>query len=113
MYKVPDVEKKIWGRRTKLFSDGKVESGRLYYCTSAGGYEERVVPLDGEARRAADLVARTIGDALGAAFLPAAPARGACRFCDYRLVCGPYEELRTSRKPSGELAPLAALRELA
>jgi CRISPR/Cas system-associated exonuclease Cas4 (RecB family) len=97
----------------RLFSDARVESGRLYYCTATGGYEERVVPLDGEARKAADLVTRTISDALGAAFFPAAPAGGACRYCDYRLVCGPYEELRTSRKPSGELAPLAALRELA
>jgi CRISPR/Cas system-associated exonuclease Cas4 (RecB family) len=97
----------------RLFPDARVESGRLYYCTATGGYEERVVPLDGEARKAADLVAGTISKALGAAFLPAAPARGACRFCDYRLVCGPYEELRTSRKPAGELAPLAALRELA
>jgi RecB family exonuclease len=97
----------------RLFSDAKVESGRLYYCTATGGYEERVVPLDAEARKAADLVARTISDALGAAFFPAAPARGACRYCDYRPVCGPYEELRTSRKPLAELAPLAALRELA
>jgi CRISPR/Cas system-associated exonuclease Cas4 (RecB family) len=97
----------------RLFADTRVESGRLYYCTAAGGYEERVVPLDDPARRAADVVARTIGDALESGFFPAAPARHACRYCDYRLVCGPYEELRASRKPAGELAPLAALRELA
>ena len=36
----------------RLFADAKVASGRLYYCTAAGGYEERVVPLDGAARRA-------------------------------------------------------------
>ena len=34
-------------------------------------------------------------------FLPAAPAKGACRWCDYRPVCGPYEEMRvTARKPA-------------
>lgn len=96
----------------RLFPDATVESGRLYYCSAAGGYEERVVPLDAEARRAAERVARTIADALQRGFLPAAPAPGACRYCDYQPVCGPYEELRTSRKPPGELVPLAALREL-
>lgn len=89
-----------------------VESGRLSYCTSAGGFSEVVVPLDDAARRSAERVARSVGQALAEPFLPAAPAAGACRWCDYQSVCGPYEELRTSRKPAARLAALRELREL-
>ncbi len=96
----------------KLFPGAAVESGRLYYCTSAGGFEERLVPLDAAARAAAGVVAKTVGEALAEPFLPAAPDRGACQWCDYRPVCGPYEELRTARKYAPPLQPLHALREL-
>lgn len=95
-----------------LFPDHHVEEGRLYYCTSVGGFEERRVPLDAAARDAAALVGKTIGQALDEAFLPAAPAKDACKWCDYRPVCGPYEELRTGRKPQGRLAGLKALRRM-
>ena len=96
----------------KLFADASVTAGRLYYCTAAGGFEEREVPLDAEAREAARVVAVALDAALSRPFLPAAPAKGACQFCDYRVVCGPYEELRTSQKPAGELESLAAVRAL-
>ncbi len=89
-----------------------VESGRLYYCTLAGGYEERVVVLDEGARRAGDEVISVIGRALEAGFLPAAPARNECLRCDYRLVCGPYEEQRVERKQPSRIEPLARLRKM-
>jgi ATP-dependent helicase/nuclease subunit B len=89
-----------------------VEAGRLYYCTADGGYTERVVPLDGEARASAETVTSVIGRALSAGFLPAAPAQGACRWCDYRRVCGPYEEVRTPRKPGDRLRDLELVRSL-
>jgi len=94
----------------KLFPDARVDGGRLYYCTTAGGFAERPVPLDAPARRAIKTVAQVVGGALNDAFLPAAPDRGACRWCDYRVVCGPYEELRVSRKRQGELKALSGLR---
>lgn len=94
------------------FPEQTVDSGRLYYCTAAGGFEERVVPLDKEARDAARVVAAALDESLAKPFLPAAPAKGACNWCDYRVVCGPYEELRTSRKPQGELEALTRVREL-
>jgi RecB family exonuclease len=95
----------------KLFPEADVRSGRLYYCTSAGGFDESDVPLDDGARAAAGLVARVVDGALREPFLPAAPAAGACRFCDYQLVCGPYEEQRTARKwPDHD--QIKALREL-
>jgi CRISPR/Cas system-associated exonuclease Cas4 (RecB family) len=97
----------------KLFgADNKVECGRLYFCTSTGGFAEYVVPLDQAARTAAATVAETIGNALGQPFLPAAPRKGECEWCDYRAVCGPYEELRAGRKPKEHIEPLRLLREL-
>jgi ATP-dependent helicase/nuclease subunit B len=89
-----------------------VEAGRLYYCAAAGGFEERVVPLDAASRGAAAEVAATIDRALQAGFLPAAPLPRACMFCDYRAVCGPYEEVRVKRKPADRLADLARLRSM-
>ncbi len=94
----------------KLLPGVRVEGGRLYFCTSTGDFTAVPVPLDAEAREAASQVASTVGDALANAFLPAAPAERACQFCDYRRVCGPYEEHRVKRKPRPELAPLYALR---
>jgi ATP-dependent helicase/nuclease subunit B len=89
-----------------------VESGRLYYCTMAGGYEERVVPLDDRSRDASRRVAQTIGLALERGFLPAAPTERACEYCDYLCVCGPYEEYRVRRKNKRALQELLELREL-
>ena len=58
-------------------------------------------------------VAETIiGEAIGRPFLPAAPDKGQCEWCDYRVVCGPYEEQRTARKPEENLEPLLQLRGL-
>jgi ATP-dependent helicase/nuclease subunit B len=98
----------------KLFPDDTVDSGRLYYCTGAGGFAERTVLLDADARESAATVAGAIGEALATPFLPAAPSKGACRWCDYRVVCGPYEELRTDRKwaKAPGLAGLRRVREL-
>ena len=96
----------------KVFPDAAVDSGRLYYCTSAGGFTERAVPLDEKARHSAGELAKIVGAALEKPFLPAAPARRACEWCDFQVVCGPYEELRTGRKPPGELADLEQLRGL-
>jgi CRISPR/Cas system-associated exonuclease Cas4 (RecB family) len=89
-----------------------VESGRLYYCSSRGGYEERVVPLDDTARAAAREFAATVASAIGDGFLPAAPVEGGCRWCDYRMVCGPYEETRVALKPAARLAAIERLRRL-
>jgi hypothetical protein len=89
-----------------------VESGRLYYCSSRGGYEERIVPLDDAARGAAREFAATVAGAIADGFLPAAPADGGCRWCDYRMVCGPYEETRVALKPAARLAALERLRKL-
>jgi ATP-dependent helicase/nuclease subunit B len=93
----------------KLFPDAPVAGGRLYYCTSRGGFEERVVPLDDRARHGATVLARAVREDLAEGRLPAAPASGACRWCDYRSICGSAEEARTAPKQR-RLGP--ALQEL-
>jgi hypothetical protein len=89
-----------------------VEAGRLYYCTGVGGYEERVVPLDAAGRAAASAVVEVVDRALRDGFLPAAPVARGCTYCDYRPVCGPYEEIRLRRKPPERLRELARLRDM-
>jgi hypothetical protein len=95
----------------KLFvGDDKVAEGRLYFCTSVGGFAQRVVPLDERARTAAAQVAAAVGYAIDQPFLPAAPGERECERCDYRSVCGPYEEYRVRRKPQGNLQRLSEVR---
>lgn len=96
----------------KLFPELKVEGGRLFYCTQAGHFTEVPTPLDGVSREAMGLVVRTIGRALAEGFLPAAPEKDACRWCDYRPVCGPDEERRVKKKLlREETKPLALVRK--
>lgn len=97
----------------KLFvTEGTVTEGRLYFCTSTGGFAEQTVPLNARARDAAMQVAYAVSHAIARPFLPAAPAEGQCERCDYRIVCGPYEEYRSARKPQENLDPLNAVRAL-
>jgi ATP-dependent helicase/nuclease subunit B len=95
----------------KLFPGTNVKEGRLYYCTAAGDFTKVDIPLDEDARAAARLVAKTIGEAISTGFLPAAPAKDACKYCDFRGVCGPYEEIRTKRKSKDRLKGLIELRK--
>ncbi|HEY3594061.1 MAG TPA: PD-(D/E)XK nuclease family protein, partial [Polyangiaceae bacterium] len=95
----------------KCFEGTPVDSGRLYYCTSNGEFRDVVIPLDDEARRAAADVAAAIGGAIEEGFLPAAPQQRACEYCDYQPVCGPYEELRVSKKKQDRLVTLTQLRK--
>lgn len=92
--------------------EGSVEAGRLYYCTSDGGFTAVEVPLNEISRAEGGDVAHIISRALEEGFLPAAPEKGACDWCDYRAVCGPLEYIRTSRKPGTALYDLKRLREL-
>jgi CRISPR/Cas system-associated exonuclease Cas4 (RecB family) len=88
-----------------------VSSGRLFYCTASGGFTDHEIPIN-EANTRAGLEALEIVDrAIELGFLPAAPAKGACAWCDFRPVCGPYEEQRGGHKAQERLGDLAALRE--
>lgn len=87
-----------------------VRQGRLFYCTSTGGFSEHEIPLN-ELTRAAGLeVLQVIDRAIEAGFLAAAPTADACERCDFRPVCGPGVFRRISRKPEEPLADLFAIR---
>ena len=100
----------------QLFPGAQVTEGRLSYCTAAGGFSVRSVPLDEDARQASESLARTLERALdpGRVFLAALPKERGCAWCDFRVVCGPYEEVRTQRKWRGHdgVQALTALRAL-
>lgn len=84
-----------------------VRDARLSFCTSRGGFAERVVPFDIRSRSAALDVLGTIDAAIAAGRFPTAPRKDACPRCDFRPVCGPYEEERVARKrPLPELDAL-------
>src|SRR6202030_1886080 len=95
----------------KLFAgEAEISCGRLYFCTSRGGFTTLEVALDDPARASAEQVANTIGAAITDAFLPAYPAKDECARCDYRAVCGPHEERRVALKPRGGMESLLTLR---
>ena len=96
----------------KMYPDATVEGGRLYYCTSKGAFERREIALDARARQSVAQVARVVTEALETPFLPALPERGACQWCEYRVVCGPYEEQRTGRKKRQGVESFEFLRSL-
>jgi RecB family exonuclease len=102
----------LYALACEALTGAQVASGRLYYCTADGGFAEREVPLEAASRKAAGEVVQVIGKALHEGFFPAAPREGGCRYCDYRPVCGPYEETRWSRKPLDRLADLLRLRSM-
>jgi ATP-dependent helicase/nuclease subunit B len=88
-----------------------VTAGRLYYCTTAGGFAEREIPLNDMTRRAGLEALEIIDRAIELGFLPAAPDERMCTWCDFRPVCGPGEEERIARKSPEKLGDLKALRE--
>jgi RecB family exonuclease len=94
----------------QLFAARVVES-RLFYCTRAGGFSERLVPLSAEARSRGTEVLDVIDRAIVAGFLPAAPRPRACGICDFRDVCGPHEEARIKLKDQTRIDELRVLRE--
>jgi hypothetical protein len=111
-----------WRSSIGRFPDGvlgaRIVEGRLFYCTREGGFNDRVVRLDDDARATGLRVLGCVDEAIVRGFLPAAPrpragARpGACDLCDFVTVCGPDEERRTQRKDRQALAALHRLREL-
>lgn len=87
-----------------------VQSGRLFFCTSAGGFEDHEIPLVDRTRGLGVEALTIIDRAIELGRLMAAPAQDACTFCDFRHVCGPREFKRTARKHPSLLEDLQELR---
>ncbi|MEQ9503698.1 MAG: PD-(D/E)XK nuclease family protein [Deltaproteobacteria bacterium] len=100
----------VYGLAAEHVLGREVQEGRLFYCTTRENFSEVVIPVNDATKGKLREVLETIDDALEKGFLPVAPDRGACRYCDYRAVCGPGEEERLRRKRPDELEPLVKLR---
>jgi RecB family exonuclease len=100
----------LYGLAVETALGAPVQEARLFFCTSRGGFVERVVKHDEGARIQGRQVLEAIDAAIGRGFLPPAPRAEACDYCDFHLVCGPHEEERVRRKESAALADLASLR---
>jgi ATP-dependent helicase/nuclease subunit B len=91
----------------------KVVAGRLFYCTTAGGFVSHEIPINDYTRSQGLQVLTIVDRAVELGFLAAAPAERACTWCDFRPVCGPHEEERVKKRKSRDrLADLEALRSM-
>jgi hypothetical protein len=89
-----------------------VSVGRLYFCTTAGGFTDRPIHIDAASRGKGLEALAIIDRSIELGRLPAFPQKDACRWCDFRPVCGPDEERRVARKPEPLVADLQALRSM-
>jgi ATP-dependent helicase/DNAse subunit B len=102
----------LYAQAAEVLLGKTAEQSRLFYCTETGGYKIIDVPINDQSRDMIKQVIGLIDHSIASGFLPAAPRKGACQYCDYHSVCGPYEELRVQRKPAGNLADVQSLREI-
>lgn len=102
----------LYGLAVEAALGKRVASGRLFFCTSKGGFAEHEVPIDERARLYGAEVLQIVDRAVVEGNLPPAPRQGACAWCDFRPVCGPLEELRSALKQREPLADLHELRTL-
>ena len=100
----------LYGLAVEAALGQPVGEARLFFCTSRGGFSERVVPLDAKTRAQGREVLALIDRAIGDAVLVPAPRKDACKLCDFRIVCGPWEEERARRKKKPPLGGLLELR---
>jgi CRISPR/Cas system-associated exonuclease Cas4 (RecB family) len=100
----------LYGVALEAMTGETVEEGRLSFCTTQGQFSEHPITLDPLIRRRGIEVLEIIDRAIEHGMLAAYPARDACKYCDFRPVCGPDEERRTHRKPG--MADLDALRKM-
>ena len=103
----------IYGLALKaLFPEETVFSGRLFYCTTPGGFHPYEIPLMGEAPKRGLEVLEIVDRAIEHGTLAARPAPKACEWCDFQVVCGRREERERSRKDPKLFADLDALRNM-
>jgi RecB family exonuclease len=101
---VPDKPPRLQAALYALALEAPV--ARLYYATLKANYKSIQVhcsnlPLE---------VLEAIDAAVDSGLLVANPREDACMYCDYRPICGPYEEQRVRRKPKDDT--LIRLRKL-
>ncbi len=102
----------VYGLALKaLHPDETVFSGRLFFCTTAGGFETHEIPLMGEAPKSGLEALEIVDRAIERGTLAARPAEDACGYCDFTDVCGRDEVRRTSHKDAALFSDLDELRK--
>ena len=86
------------------------EVSRLSYCTQRGDYKHIQIALSDDSRARVKRLFEIVDNHIERGFLAPSPQTGACRLCDYRPVCGPYEEQRARRKAADPIEELTELR---
>jgi ATP-dependent helicase/nuclease subunit B len=102
----------LYALSASQFLGKDVESGRLFYATQRGGYQHIVIPANPRARAFLAKLLQNIDESIATGFLPPNPEKDACRTCDYRTVCGPYEELRAAKQKDRRDERLEGLKEV-
>jgi len=105
----------LYSLAAELKLGAPVGAGRLFYATQRGGYTLIEIRVDDRSRQVLAKLLDDVDSMTTAGFLPPAPEKGACEICDYRVICGPYEERRLARKDLHDerLEPLIEIRGMA
>ena len=105
----------LYGLTARQLLGAEVECGRLLYATQRGEYQHAQIAITDRSRAILAKLLHNIDGSIAQGFLPPAPQKEACGHCDYRPVCGPYEEFRSSKKNRQDerLEPLIEIRGMA
>jgi len=102
----------LYGLAAQGLLGHSVGTGRLFYATQRGGYDVVTIQIHEKSRQ---ILARLLGNidaSIANGFLPPAPQKDTCERCDYRPVCGPYEEQRFEQEKNRRDERLEALVEI-
>ncbi|HEV2201686.1 MAG TPA: PD-(D/E)XK nuclease family protein [Bryobacteraceae bacterium] len=102
----------LYGLTAQHIFGNSVTTGRLFYATQRGGYDLVTVQIDEKSRRILARLLANIDASIANGFLPPAPQKDTCERCDYRPVCGPYEEQRFEQEKNRRDERLEALVEI-
>jgi len=89
-----------------------VGQGRLFYATQRGAYDVVDIQIHEKSRLILARLLANIDASVANGLLPPAPQKDTCEQCDYRLVCGPYEEQRYEEHKNRRDERLEALIEI-
>jgi RecB family exonuclease len=103
----------LYAAAAEALLERPVATSGLSYCTERGEYRRVDIHVDDRSRDAGEEAVRLIDQSIKEGFLPASPREGACAMCDFKAVCGPYEERRTAlKRPSDHHEQVDRLRRL-
>ena len=84
----------LYGLAAQQLLGQDVTQGRLFYATQRGAYDVVDIQIHEKSRLILARLLANIDASIANGFLPPAPQKDTCERCDYRVVCGPYEEQR-------------------